>query len=283
MNKEYFNSTENTDFEELIMFNEQILNLNHLGKTPEKHWTDASGYTTTNRYLNMELKERNQELRVNEKGEYYIHGWKDNGSEYDCYGEYIEQHKVCDMLLDYVVYGYEPIYINFLDDNALGTFLLVLVRPLCLHILLPLPFTLHVHLVTFADVRHQVIDWLADTAFPCPRRSHQHIGVCRLVQGVVDVSSVNCTSYWCKGYIIATVVEYCFQTVGLMQVVCKQHQSVAFFDVASEIIAYKVEILLEKWLWRYVELYLCAVAVVVGTHLPMFYMACEILNLNSRH
>lgn len=116
MNKEYFNTTEKTDFEELMLFNEQILNLNQLGKTPEKHWTDASGYTTTNRYLNMELKERNQELRVNEKGDYYIHGWKDNGSEYDCYGEYIEQHKVCDMLLDYVVYGYEPIYINFLNN-----------------------------------------------------------------------------------------------------------------------------------------------------------------------
>ena len=49
MNKEYFNTTEKTDFEELIMFNEQILNLNQLGKTPEKHWTDASRYTTTNR------------------------------------------------------------------------------------------------------------------------------------------------------------------------------------------------------------------------------------------
>ena len=44
-------------------------------------------------------------------------GYKDDGKEYDCYGEYIEQHKVCSMLLDYVVYGYEPIYINFLRNG----------------------------------------------------------------------------------------------------------------------------------------------------------------------
>lgn len=73
MNKDYFNETELTDFDKLNLFNGEVLNLNVLGKTPEKHWTDASGYTTTSRYLNMELKDRNQELRINDKGEYYIH------------------------------------------------------------------------------------------------------------------------------------------------------------------------------------------------------------------
>ena len=80
------------------------------------------------------------------------------------------------------------IRVNLLNHDSLRTLLLVLVRPLCLHILLPLPFTLHIHLVTFADVRHHEVNGLADTTFPSPRGSHQHIGVCRLVQRVVDIS-----------------------------------------------------------------------------------------------
>lgn len=116
MGKEFFNVNEKTDYEMLTNLNDAILHLNEIGETPLGHYTDASGYTCSNRYMNMELKNRNQELRTNEKGEYYIHGWKDDGSEYDCNGVYIEQHKVCDMLLDYVVHGYEPIYINFLKN-----------------------------------------------------------------------------------------------------------------------------------------------------------------------
>lgn len=116
MGKEFFDVNEVTDYELLKGLNDKVLHLNQLGETPVKHHTDASGYTTTSRYFNMELKKRNQELRIDDNGEYYIHGWKDDGSEYDCYGEYIEQHKVCDMLLDKICYDYEPIYINFLNN-----------------------------------------------------------------------------------------------------------------------------------------------------------------------
>lgn len=38
------------------------------------------------------------------------------GNTYTASTIYIEQHKVCSMLLDYVALNYEPIYINFLDN-----------------------------------------------------------------------------------------------------------------------------------------------------------------------
>lgn len=117
MNKEYFNETEKTDYELLEEFNNNTLHLSQLGQTPTKHHTDASGYTATSRYFNLELKQRNQEIRINENGEFYIKGYKDDGTEYNCDGVYIEQHKVCSMLLDWICYGYEPIYINFLKNG----------------------------------------------------------------------------------------------------------------------------------------------------------------------
>lgn len=73
MNDIYFKKVENDDYQKLIHFNEEALNLRQLGETPVKHHTDASGYTSTSRYFNIELKDRNQELRINDKGEYYIH------------------------------------------------------------------------------------------------------------------------------------------------------------------------------------------------------------------
>lgn len=119
MNKEYFDEKENCCYNKLKDFNSNKLHLSILGETPKKHWTDASGYTAASRYLNFELKDRNQEIRQKENGEYYIHGWTEQGKEYDCDGIYIEQHKVCSMMLDYIVYGYEPIYVNFLKNGVI--------------------------------------------------------------------------------------------------------------------------------------------------------------------
>lgn len=116
-NKEYFDSKENTDFIKLTVFNEQVLHLKDLGQTPYLHHTDASGYTKNNTYINMELKDRECEL-IEDNGEFKIKGVSQSGKPYTANTLYIEQHKVCGMLLDWVSLDYVPVYINFLKGGV---------------------------------------------------------------------------------------------------------------------------------------------------------------------
>lgn len=117
--KKYFDSKEAEDMNKLTNFNNKVLHLNQLGETPYKHWTDASGYTRDERYFNMELKERNQTLKQDENGNYYIEGTTNKGTTYTASTLYIEQHKLCSMMLDYITEGKEPIYINFLQNGVI--------------------------------------------------------------------------------------------------------------------------------------------------------------------
>lgn len=117
-NKEYFDEKESNDFIKLTEFNNQVLHLEDFGATPYTHWTDASGYTATCRYFNIEVKDRNQDLFINEQGEYFVKGTSQFGKEYYADNLYIEQHKVSSMMMDYICCGYEPIYINFLNDGV---------------------------------------------------------------------------------------------------------------------------------------------------------------------
>lgn len=97
MDKEYVMTSELEDYELLQDFN-KVLKLNELGRCPDKYTTDASGYTTDGRYINVELKKRNIDI--------------------DTFSTiYIETHKVGDMLLDYVCEKKIPLYINFLSDG----------------------------------------------------------------------------------------------------------------------------------------------------------------------
>lgn len=97
MNIEYGVTNEENDYELLLDFN-SVLKLTELGKCPEKYTTDASGYTTDGRYINLELKRRN--ININTFNSIYI-----------------ESHKAGDMLLDYVCEKKIPLYINFLNDG----------------------------------------------------------------------------------------------------------------------------------------------------------------------
>ena len=83
-----------------------------MGRTPAKHTSDASGVTTDGRYLNFEIKIRNQTL-VDD----IISGCSTGGKIYTANTIYIETHKVGDLLLDYVCYKTVPLYINFLNDG----------------------------------------------------------------------------------------------------------------------------------------------------------------------
>ena len=111
MNKDFALKKEEKDYLLMEDFN-KVLKLIELGKTPEKHTTDASGYTTDGRFINIELKEREQTL-IN----LVISGRTTNGEAYTANTLYIESHKIADMLLDYVVDKKIPLYINFLNDG----------------------------------------------------------------------------------------------------------------------------------------------------------------------
>lgn len=102
MNNEYADINENIDFDKLEDFNKK-LKLKMLGRTPQKHHADASGYTQDGRTAIIELKKRNFTL-----------------------GKYnsivIESHKLADILLDSICDDKVPLYINFLDDDYVVMF-----------------------------------------------------------------------------------------------------------------------------------------------------------------
>lgn len=55
----YFNENEVKDFELMSQFNDR-LNLIDLGQTPAKWYYDASGKTMFDKYVEIELKNRNR-------------------------------------------------------------------------------------------------------------------------------------------------------------------------------------------------------------------------------
>lgn len=110
MNKEFTLKKENEDYLLLEQFND-YLNLKELGRCLEKHTTDASGYTTDGRFLNIELKKRNQTLIDNN----VLSGLTTDGKPYTASTIYIEAHKAGDMLIDYICEDKIPLYINFLN------------------------------------------------------------------------------------------------------------------------------------------------------------------------
>lgn len=95
----YFEEKEKEDFKEFTKLNEDILHLKNIGRTPQLHHTDASGLTKDGRVINIELKQRTFDM--------------------DKYNTlYIDDYKACDMLMDFVVLRYVPIYINFMTDDT---------------------------------------------------------------------------------------------------------------------------------------------------------------------
>lgn len=124
-NKEYFDTNEEQDLKRLIEFNEHVHIFEHIKPTEIKHYSDATGYSA-DRLFNIELKNRNQVLLNNGK----ISGCTQNGKGYIDDDLFIEDHKIADLLVDYIAQGLEPLYINFLE-NAIVIFNLskLTVRP----------------------------------------------------------------------------------------------------------------------------------------------------------
>lgn len=106
MNRDYAFKKEDEDYILLKDFN-KVLKLSDLGQTPKYSTSDASG-TSLNRYINIELKRRNQTLTKD---------FKISGETYTADTVYLESHKAGDMLLDFVCEDKIPLYINFLNDG----------------------------------------------------------------------------------------------------------------------------------------------------------------------
>lgn len=99
MNRKYADKLEETDYKLLQDFN-STLKLSELGQTPQYHHTDASGYTTDGREVNIELKKRDF-----------------NTDTFNTL--YIEAHKCGDLLLDYITEDKIPLYVNFCNDGVI--------------------------------------------------------------------------------------------------------------------------------------------------------------------
>ena len=117
MDNKFASMKEDEDYALMEDFN-AYLNLQDLGRCMEKHTTDASGYTTDGRSVNIELKRRNQTLTSDGR----ISGLTTESKPYTADTMYIEAHKVGDMLLDYVCEDKIPMYINFLNDGYVVIF-----------------------------------------------------------------------------------------------------------------------------------------------------------------
>lgn len=112
MNKNYFDTNESNDMKLLYDFNLHTNLFSGLNPSEYSHFSDATAYTISRlgeeRKFNIEIKKRNAVL---------LKSGKVSGATFVDDNIIIESHKACDLLLDNIN-GYEPLYINFLDNNV---------------------------------------------------------------------------------------------------------------------------------------------------------------------
>lgn len=108
----YFEENEKNDLRKLFELNEKAHIFSTITPSKEKHYTDATGFTA-DRLFNIELKNRNQILLKDGR----ISGCSQSGKDYIDETIFIEDHKLSDMLLDWLCNGLEPLYINFLSNG----------------------------------------------------------------------------------------------------------------------------------------------------------------------
>lgn len=112
MNKNYFDTNESNDMKLLYDFNLHTNLFSGLNPSEYSHFSDATAYTISRlgeeRKFNIEIKKRNAVL---------LKSGKVSGATFVDDNIIIESHKACDLLFDNIN-GYEPLYINFLDNNV---------------------------------------------------------------------------------------------------------------------------------------------------------------------
>ena len=117
-NTQFANEKESKGFEELKKFNE-FLKLNDLNQTHKGDYFDASGATPLKKTIIIENKIREQVLLQDDNGKFYVSGSTKEGKSYSGDTLFIESHKIADLLLDYVVNGSIPLYVNYLKNHIL--------------------------------------------------------------------------------------------------------------------------------------------------------------------
>lgn len=114
----YFDVNEVKDYALLEAFNDKTNVFNEVAQAPVKYYIDASAHTLTKlgeeRIFSIELKNRNQVLL----DDLTVSGVTRDGKTYTASTIYIESHKVADLLLDYIYYHQDPLYVNFLGDGT---------------------------------------------------------------------------------------------------------------------------------------------------------------------
>lgn len=112
MDKNYFDTNESNDMKLLYDFNLHTNIFSGLNPSEYSHFSDATAYTISRlgeeRKFNIEIKKRNAVL---------LKSGKVSGATFVDDNIIIESHKACDLLFDNIN-GYEPLYINFLDNNV---------------------------------------------------------------------------------------------------------------------------------------------------------------------
>lgn len=112
MDKNYFDTNESNDMKLLYDFNLHTNLFSGLNPSEYSHFSDATAYTISRlgeeRKFNIEIKKRNAVL---------LKSGKVSGATFVDDNIIIESHKACDLLFD-IINGYEPLYINFLDNNV---------------------------------------------------------------------------------------------------------------------------------------------------------------------
>ena len=108
MNKQYFDYNEINDYDKLCLFNDKTGLFVGVVKMPEKHYFDASAATIDGRDCIIELKSR--EAVLTDKMTVSGHNFNDEDL-------LIDNDKVADVLLEAICFGYEPLFINFLEDG----------------------------------------------------------------------------------------------------------------------------------------------------------------------
>ena len=121
---DYFNMNEKTDFEKLVSFNNEKQFFNELYTTPEKHVYDASGMTNDDSPIAIELKSRNAVLTK----EMTLSGHNFNDETV-----FIEDEKFTGLILQHIVNGAIPLYINFLEDGHILVWNLTKLKRLPVH------------------------------------------------------------------------------------------------------------------------------------------------------
>lgn len=122
MDKFFFESNEIIDYDKLVKFNNETHIFDNIGQTPSKHYFDASG-NTYDRCFSIELKSRN--ITLLDDGS--ISGCTNDGRTYTDKGIIIEAHKLADLVVE-GMFGHEPLYINFLEDDTVLIFNLSKIR-----------------------------------------------------------------------------------------------------------------------------------------------------------